>query len=266
MSATVKTSTVRVVRFAADGGPRYGILEGDAIHALEGDLFGEFRQGKVLREAREARLLPPVEPSKVILVGYNYLGHAEELKKLQPEDPLVFLKAPSALIGSGADVVYPRDAQNVSYEAELVVVLGRRCAKVSPEEAPEYVLGYTCGNDITDRDLQKKDVQYARAKSFDTFGPIGPCIAVGLNPDNLRIVSRLNGEVRQQSNTGLLIHSAAKLVSWTSHAMTLNPGDVIYTGTPKGVGLIKPGDTMEVEIEGIGVLKNRVVAEGAAAT
>jgi 2-keto-4-pentenoate hydratase/2-oxohepta-3-ene-1,7-dioic acid hydratase in catechol pathway len=132
MSATVKTSTVRVVRFAADDGPRYGILEGDAIRALEGDLFGEFRQGEVLREARDARLLAPVEPSKVVLVGYNYLGHAEELKKLQPEDPLVFLKAPSALIGSGADVIYPRDAQNVSYEAELVVVLGRRCSKVSP--------------------------------------------------------------------------------------------------------------------------------------
>jgi 2-keto-4-pentenoate hydratase/2-oxohepta-3-ene-1,7-dioic acid hydratase in catechol pathway len=261
MSTNVQTAVAKIVRFATSDGPRYGLLEEDIVRALEGDPFGDFRPGPTVARAQEVQLLPPVEPSKVILVGYNYAGHAAELAKIQPQDPLIFLKAPSSLIGGGADIVYPRDAQNVSYEGEFVVVIGRQCKNVSPEEALQYVLGYTCGNDITDRDLQKKDVQYARAKSFDSFGPLGPCIAVGLQANELQVTSRLNGEVRQDSNTSLLIHSPAKLVSWASRSMTLYPGDVIYTGTPQGVGLIKPGDVLEVEIEGIGVLRNRVVAE-----
>jgi 2-keto-4-pentenoate hydratase/2-oxohepta-3-ene-1,7-dioic acid hydratase in catechol pathway len=228
---------------------------------LRGDVYGDFERGAEFGDVRSARLLAPVVPGKVILTGYNYAGHAEELSKTQPQDPLIFLKAPSAVVGDGADVVYPRDAENVSYEGELVVVIGKRCRRISAAEAADYVLGYTCGNDITDRDLQKRDVQYARAKSFDTFGPLGPCIATGLDPDDLHIESRLNGEIRQNSRTSLLIHSPAKLVSWASQVMTLEPGDVIYTGTPTGVGRIAPGDSMEVEIEGIGILHNRVVAE-----
>jgi 2-keto-4-pentenoate hydratase/2-oxohepta-3-ene-1,7-dioic acid hydratase in catechol pathway len=263
MRQTIGTATAKIVRFPADGGPRYGLLEGGAIHELRGDVFGAFERGEAVTDVEHAKLLAPVLPGKVILTGYNYAGHAAELKKVQPQDPLIFLKASTAVVGDGADVVYPRDAQNVSYEGELVVVIGRRCRRVSEAEAPDYILGYTCGNDITDRDLQKRDVQYARAKSFDTFGPLGPCIATGLDPADLQLESRLNGEVRQSSRTSLLIHSPAKLVSWASQGMTLEPGDVIYTGTPTGVGLIAPGDVMEVAIDGIGVLRNRVVAEGA---
>ncbi len=259
------TATAKIVRYAGSDGPHYGLLEGAQIFDLLGDVFGAFTRGAALADRDSVRLLPPVTPGKVILTGYNYAGHAEELKKIQPQDPLIFLKAPTALIGDGADVVYPREAQNVSYEGELVVVIGRRCRRVAEADAAGVILGYSCGNDITDRDLQKKDVQYARAKSFDTFGPLGPCIATGIDPSDLRIVSRLNGEVRQQSTTGLLIHSPAKLVSWASQSMTLEPGDVIYTGTPTGVGAIAPGDVMEVEIDGIGVLRNRVVIENGGA-
>ena len=258
-------ATAKIVRYAGSGGPRYGLLEGTQIYELLGDLFGAFTRGAQVMDRDAARLLPPVAPGKVILTGYNYAGHAEELKKMQPQDPLIFLKAPTAVVGDGEDVVYHRDAQNVSYEGELVVVIGRRCRRVSEADAADVILGYTCGNDVTDRDLQKKDVQYARAKSFDTFGPLGPCIATGIDAAALHIQSRLNGEIRQDSNTGLLIHSAAQLVSWASQSMTLEPGDVIYTGTPTGVGAIVPGDIMEVEIEGIGILRNRVVAESVAA-
>lgn len=255
----------KIVRYAHGDGPRYGVLEGSQVYELVGDVFGSFTRGAAVMDRGAARLLPPVVPGKVILTGYNYAGHAEELKKIQPQDPLIFLKATTAVIADGDDVVYPRDAQNVSYEGELVVVIRRRCRRVAEADAADVILGYSCGNDITDRDLQKKDVQYARAKSFDTFGPLGPCIATGIDPSGLRIQSRLNGEVRQDSNTNLLIHSPAKLVSWASQSMTLEPGDVIYTGTPTGVGAIAPGDVMEVEIDGIGVLRNRVVAEHSAA-
>jgi 2-keto-4-pentenoate hydratase/2-oxohepta-3-ene-1,7-dioic acid hydratase in catechol pathway len=262
---TIQTTikTVKIVRFRFQGQAEYGLLEAESgdIRLLVGDLFGQFEAGSVVASLEDVELLPPIQPGKVVAVGYNYAGHADELKKAQPADPLIFLKAPSSIIGSGAEIVYPYEAQNVSYEGELVVVIGRQCRRVSPEEALNYVLGYTCGNDITDRDLQKKDVQYARAKSYDTFGPLGPYLAIGLDANNLKIESRQNGEVRQNSNTALLLHSPAKLVSWASQSMTLYPGDVIYTGTPKGVGLIQPGDLLEVEVEGIGVLRNRVVRE-----
>ncbi len=261
----VATKVTKIVRFESPHGPQYGLLEGTQIYELLGDVFGAYTRGAPVMERSTARLLPPVVPGKVILTGYNYAGHAQELRKIQPQDPLIFLKAPSAVIGDDDDVVYPRDAQNVSYEGELVVVIGRRCRRVPEAAAADVILGYSCGNDITDRDLQKKDVQYARAKSFDTFGPLGPCIATGIDPSQLRIESRLNGEVRQSSNTSLLIHSPAKLVSWASQSMTLEPGDVIYTGTPTGVGAIAPGDVLEIEIDGIGVLRNRVVAERSAA-
>jgi len=255
---SVGTLTARLVRFERGVEAVYGVVEGDEVFALIGDPFGTFERGPRVAPLEETRLLPPVLPSKVILTGYNYAGHAEELAKKQPEDPLIFLKAPSALVGDSDPIVLPDGAENVSYEGELVAVIGKRCARVSPQEAPAYVLGYTCGNDVTDRDLQKRDVQYARAKSFDSYGPIGPWIAVGIDPSDLRIVSRQNGQVRQDSRTSLLIHSAAALVSWASHAMTLLPGDVIFTGTPKGVGKVERGDELEVEIEGIGTLRNPV--------
>ena len=261
MERATAVSAAKTVRVQIGGASRYAIVEGSTLYELRGDIFDTFERGPQLGNLRDAKLLAPVVPGKVILTGYNYAGHAQELSKAQPQDPLIFLKAPSAIIASDTDVVYPRDAQNVSYEGELVVVIGRRCRRISADEAQDYILGYTCGNDITDRDLQKRDVQYARAKSFDTFGPLGPCIATGIDADNLHIESRLNGEVRQNSTTNLLIHSPAKLVSWASQVMTLEPGDVLFTGTPVGVGAIKPGDLMEVEIEGIGLLRNRVVAE-----
>ncbi len=261
MDNSTTVATAKIVRVQIGDVARHALLEDATLYELQGDLYSTFERGPALGDLRDARLLAPVVPGKVILTGYNYAGHAQELSKQQPQDPLIFLKAPSAIVSDGADVIYPRDAQNVSYEGELVVVIGRRCRRIGAREAAHYILGYTCGNDITDRDLQKRDVQYARAKSFDTFGPLGPCIATGIDADNLHIESRLNGEVRQNSTTSLLIHSPAKLVSWASQVMTLEPGDVLFTGTPVGVGAIKPGDLMEVEIEGIGVLRNRVVAE-----
>lgn len=254
---------MKLLRFSVNGSaPRYGVLEGESIIAVQGDPMGEFTATSESFGLTEVRLLPPCTPSKVVAVGYNYAGHADELKEIQPFDPLIFLKAPSSIIGHDDAIVRPAITENLSYEAELAVVIGKTAKNVEPDDALSYVFGYTCGNDITDRDLQKKEVQYARSKSFDTFGPLGPSIAVGLDSTNLKVESRVNGEVRQSSSTHLMIHPVPKLISWISRSMTLLPGDVILTGTPPGVGILRPGDVVEVEVEGIGILRNRIMAEG----
>ncbi|MCC6751573.1 MAG: fumarylacetoacetate hydrolase family protein [Deltaproteobacteria bacterium] len=210
----------------------------------------------------EVALLPPVLPTKIVGIGLNYRAHAQEMGKPLPAEPLMFLKPPSALVASGEPIVRPAgDYARVDYEGELAVVIGRPARRVRREQALEFVAGYTCLNDVTVRDLQVRDVQYTRAKGFDSFCPLGPCLAEGLDPSDLALVTRVDGVVRQASRTSDLIFDVPTLIEAVSRVMTLLPGDVISTGTPPGVGNLEPGQTVEIEIEGIGILKNRVIAE-----
>jgi len=201
-----------------------------------------------------------LRPGKIIGIGQNYRAHAAEMGKGIPEEPLMFLKPPTAIIADGMPIQRPAGYERVDYEGELGVVIGKRAHRVSREQALEYVKGYVCVNDVTVRDLQKKDGQWTRAKGFDTFCPIGPRVVAGLDPTNLRITTRVNGEVKQDSSTSDLIFDVATLIAFCSQHMTLEDGDVISTGTPSGVGPLQPGDVVEVEIEGIGVLTNPVIA------
>ena len=200
-----------------------------------------------------------LRPSKIVAVGLNYLAHARELGNEVPTEPLIFLKPTSAIVGDQDDVVYPKASLRVDHEAELAVVIGRRCKDVNEGDAFDYVRGYTCANDVTARDLQESDDQWTRAKGFDTFCPLGPQVVENLDPSSLRVVARVNGEVRQDGHTSDMLFGVPSLVAFISGVMTLEPGDVILTGTPPGVGPVQRGDLMEVEIEGIGVLRNRVV-------
>lgn len=200
-----------------------------------------------------------LRPSKIVAVGLNYLAHARELGHEVPTEPLIFLKPASAIVGDQDDVVYPKASLRVDHEAELAVVIGRRCKDVNEGDAFDYVRGYTCANDVTARDLQESDDQWTRAKGFDTFCPLGPQVVENLDPSSLRVVARVNGEVRQEGHTSDMLFGVPSLVAFISGVMTLEPGDVILTGTPPGVGPVQRGDLMEVEIEGIGVLRNRVV-------
>ena len=243
-----------------DGGsPRYALERDGAWHALEGDPFGDFRAGE--RIDREAfRVLAPVRPSKIVAVGLNYRDHAREMGKPLPDEPLIFLKPPTAVLAPGAAIVVPPDVGRVDCEAELAIVIGRTARRVPAARARGHVLGLTCLNDVTARELQARDVQYTRAKGFDTFAPAGPAVAVGLDGGALHVEAFVNGERRQASNTRELIFPLDRLVEFVSGVMTLNPGDVIATGTPSGVGPIVPGDRVTVRIEGIGELTNEVVA------
>jgi 2-keto-4-pentenoate hydratase/2-oxohepta-3-ene-1,7-dioic acid hydratase in catechol pathway len=210
---------------------------------------------------KEVELLAPSQPTKIVSVGLNYKDHAEELGMAIPEEPIVFIKPSSAVIGPEDIIYYPRSSSRVDYEAELGVVIADRTRNVSADEAPKHIAGYTCFNDVTARDLQKKDVQWSRSKSFDTFAPIGPWVETELDPGNLKVRAFLNGELKQDSSTSEFIFPVHELVSFISGIMTLFPGDVISTGTPSNVGPMEAGDEIVVEIEGIGYLKNRVEAE-----
>jgi len=209
-------------------------------------------------EFKHAKFLPPVKPTKIVCVGLNYIDHAKELNMPLPDEPVLFLKPPSAVIGHEDFIELPSQSKRVDYEGELAIVIAKKCKNVGRDEALDYVLGYTCFNDVTARDLQQKDGQWTRAKSFDTFAPIGPYVACFKDASNLKIETRLNGKVVQSSNTSNLIFDVPKLVEFVSSIMTLSKGDVIATGTPAGVGMLKPGDVVEVEIENIGVLRNYV--------
>jgi 2-keto-4-pentenoate hydratase/2-oxohepta-3-ene-1,7-dioic acid hydratase in catechol pathway len=252
---------MRLVRFLAQGKAACGIVNGDEILELDGDFFSPFKTRKSGQVFSPAKLLPPCNPSKIVAVGLNYRDHALEMGHAIPEEPVIFLKPATAVIGPGESIVYPRVSSRVDYEAELGVVIKDRTRNISPQEAPDHILGYTCANDVTARDLQKKDGQWTRAKSFDTFCPVGPWVETELDPGDLLIQSYLNGERRQSSRTSQLIFSVHELVSFISGIMTLEQGDLIITGTPAGIGSMKPGDEIEVRIEGIGSLKNRVSAE-----
>ena len=253
---------MKIARFEFRGHVAYGIVDTGRgeIRELDGPPFGDIRVSGSERILADVRLLAPVVPSKIVAIGLIYKDHAREMGKAIPEEPLLFLKAPSALNHPGGDVVYPRASRRVDYEAELAVVIGKKAKDVAARDARTVILGYTCVNDVTARDLQAKDVQYARAKGFDTFAPLGPWVETDLDPSALTIRCLVNGEVKQDSNTREMDKSVSALVEFISHVMTLYPGDVIATGTPPGVGPVKVGDVMTVEIEGIGSLTNRVVA------
>ncbi|MEW6720338.1 MAG: fumarylacetoacetate hydrolase family protein [Thermodesulfobacteriota bacterium] len=251
-----------IARYRLGGKVRYGVIDPGTgtIRELLGEPFDGIRESGETHRLVEAELLPPVCPGKIVAVGLNYKDHAKEVCMRIPEEPLLFLKATSALTGPGGDIVYPRQSKRVDYEAELAVVIGRRAKNVSPAEAAECVFGYTCINDVTARDLQIRDVQFARSKGFDTFAPIGPWIATGIDPSALEVRCLVNGRVRQSGNTRDMGASVLELVSYVSANMTLYPGDVIATGTPAGIGSLEVGDLVTVEIGGIGSLTNRVVA------
>jgi len=258
---------MRIVRFELTGRTGYGILEGEKISILWSTPYGDGLKNTVGETVSlpAVKLLAPCEPTKIIALGLNYRDHAAEFGHPIPDEPLIFLKPSTAVIGPDEDIVYPAISRRVDYEAELAVVIGRPCRNVPPEEIRDYILGYTCFNDVTARDLQKKDGQFTRSKSFDTFAPLGPWIETEIpDPDNLTVEAYLNGERRQHSSTRNQVFSVATLVAFISRVMTLLPGDVIATGTPAGVGPMQPGDVAEIRLEGIGTLRNRLVAERAA--
>lgn len=249
----------RLYRVEIDGRPQFALERAGEWRSLDGDPFGAHRAGPPLDPAG-LRLLPPVTPSKIVAVGLNYRDHAREMGKALPAEPLLFLKPPSAVIGPGADIVLPPGAGRVDYEAEVGVVIGRTARRVPASASRDHVLGLTCVNDVTDRDLQARDVQYTRAKGFDTFAPIGPAVALGLDGSALAVGSAVNGVTRQASSTREMIFPLDRIVEFVSHVMTLLPGDVIATGTPPGVGPLAPGDRVAVTVEGVGELVNHVVA------
>ena len=238
----------------------YGAVEPEGIRVHQGTPFVAWEPTETLVPFGEARLLAPVFPTKVIGVGRNYADHAAERGVEVPAEPVIFLKPATSVVGPGAAVVIPPDSEEVHHEAELAVVVGRVARRVAAEDAAAYILGYTAANDVTARDLQRRDGQWGRAKGFDTFCPLGPAIETELDPTGLSISCRVNDEIRQQGNTADMVFGVAELLAFISRVMTLLPGDVILTGTPAGIGPVRPGDRMEVEIERIGVLGNPVVA------
>jgi 2-keto-4-pentenoate hydratase/2-oxohepta-3-ene-1,7-dioic acid hydratase in catechol pathway len=238
--------------------PRYGWVYEDQVGPLEGSLFGDYRRLDADIPLRKVRLLAPVLPSKIITVGRNYVEHTREMEVDVPEIPLLFLKPPSSVIGSGAPVLLPPQSKQVEHEAELAVVISKTGRWIHPEEAPDYILGYTVANDITARDLERSDLQWTRAKSFDTFCPLGPWIETELDPADVLITCRVSGELRQMASSREMVFNIPQLVAFISAVMTLEPGDVIMTGTPAGVGPLRDGDVVEAEVEGIGTLRNPV--------
>jgi 2-keto-4-pentenoate hydratase/2-oxohepta-3-ene-1,7-dioic acid hydratase in catechol pathway len=241
--------------------PAYGLLDGEVIHKISAAPWLEWSRENITLAVREARLLAPVEPSKIVCVGRNYAAHAKEMGNELPKEPLIFLKPSSSVIGPEEPVVLTPYSKHVEHEGELAIVIGRTCAHLKDSDDPfAYVLGYACLNDVTARDLQKSDVQFTRAKGFDTFCPIGPHVETQFEPRDALVETRVNGQLRQSGSTSLMVYPVAYLVRWISRMMTLLPGDVIATGTPAGVGPIVPGDSVEVSISGIGVLHNPVQA------
>ena len=253
---------MRIVRYRAGHTARYGIVIDGKVHALRGNHPYGRRPiaGAEVGSLEQVSLLAPCEPSKIVAIGRNYAAHAREHGEEVPSEPLIFLKAPSAVIGPGAPIVLTPQSRQVEHESELCIVIGRRAASVSRAQALDYVFGYTCGNDVTARDLQRTDGQWSRSKGFDTFCPLGPWIENELDASNLAVSCRVNGETRQSGRTADLVFDVPFLVSYISHIMTLMPGDVIMSGTPAGVSPIVAGDRVEVEVEGIGVLSNPVVS------
>lgn len=245
------------LRFQGDDGPRWGLLLGEEVQPLEGVPFGEHRVLAISLPLSDLTLLPPVEPSKVIAVGLNYQSHLGE-REPAPY-PGLFAKYPTCLVAPGGEIVRPPDSRNLHYEGEMVVVIGKTAFQVPVAEAGAYVFGVTAGNDVSERDWQRGDLQWFRAKASDTFGPVGPYLVTGLDHNDLLLETRINGEVRQSERTRDLLFDVEEIVSYVSHYVTLFPGDIIFTGTPGTTQAMDPGDVVEVELEGVGVLRNSVV-------
>lgn len=250
----------KYLRFEAEGREKYGLLDGDKVRELAGHYVRTAVLTGVEYLLSEVKVLAPTVPSKVVCIGLNYKAHAVERGKQLPEEPMMFLKPPSAIIGSGDEIVLPDIAKNVEYEGELAVVIGKRASNISVAEAKQHIFGVTVLNDVSERYYQVKDGQWGRAKGFDTFCPLGPFVVAGLDYQNLKIETKINGAVKQSSSTSDMIFTVDELVSFASKVMTLEPGDILTTGTPEGVGQLQKGDLCEITIEGIGTLQNRVRA------
>jgi len=249
------------VRYMAADGPVWGRLFGETIQALDGVPYMNGKPTGSVVDPKDVRLLAPVVPSKIICVGLNYALHVKESQSATkiPEEPVLFMKPPTAVIGPGENIVYPPSSSRVDYEAELAVVIGRTARNITIEDAVSYIWGYTCANDVTARDLQKKDGQWTRGKGFDTFCPVGPHVVTGIDYREITVESYLNGERKQSGNTSDMIFPVPFLVSYISKIMTLLPGDLISTGTPEGISPMQPGDTIEIRVSDIGSLVNQVV-------
>ena len=256
---------MKIVRYRTNGDAHYGLLEDDGtIQQLAGSPFESLDVTGERSAADSATLLAPVASPRLIGVGLNYAAHAEESNATPPPQPMLFMLPPTAIIGPGANIVYPTQGKVVHYEGELAVIIGKEARRVAESEALDYVCGYSCGNDVSERVIQAAEMANGClliGKGFDTFKPLGPCIVTDLDPSDLQLTTRLNGEVKQDTHTSDLIFTVPQLISYISEAVTLLPGDVIMTGTPSGVGPVQPGDVVEIEISGIGTLKNPVVAE-----
>ncbi len=253
---------MRFVRYAvAKELPRWGWVHEDHVGPIDGELFGDYRRLPAEMPIESVRLMPPVQPTKIICVGRNYVDHAKEHGVEVPEIPMIFLKPPSSLIGHRQTILLPPQSVQVEHEAELAVVIGRRGRWIAPDEANDYILGYTIANDVTARDLQRKDGQWTRGKGFDTFCPVGPWIETDLDPYDLLITCRVKGDVRQMASTRDMVYSIPQLIAFSSSVMTLEAGDILLTGTPAGVGRLEHGDEVEIVIEGIGALINPVAKE-----
>ena len=255
----MRPSTLRFARFRHRRRQGYALVEGELLRPIVGSPFGRWRLGEETVPLSRVRLLAPVRPSKILAVALNYRSHLEQFDQSSaPAKPELFLKPPSAVIGPEEAIVLPATAARVDYEGELVAVIGRRARDLKPDEALAYVLGYTCGNDVSARDWQQGDIQWWRAKGSDTFAPLGPWLVTGLDPTGLELRTRVNGREVQHTSTASLIHDVARLVSFASQVMTLLPGDLLFTGTPGSTAPLYKGDLVEVEIGGIGVLRNPV--------
>jgi 2-keto-4-pentenoate hydratase/2-oxohepta-3-ene-1,7-dioic acid hydratase in catechol pathway len=255
-AALAQAQVTKYVRYSVNGKTAYGIVDGESIHELADDPFASPRKTGVTVAMADVRLLAPCEPSKIIAVGLNYQSHLGEREPA--EYPGLFAKYPTSIVGPGDDIVIPPDSSNLHFEGELVLVIGKKAQNVSVDEASEYIFGVTAGNDVSERDWQRADLQWVRAKASDTFAPLGPVIARGLDYDQLRVQTRLNGKLEQSGNSDDLIFDPKTIVSYVSRYVTLLPGDVIFTGTPGTTSAMKPGDSVEVEVEGVGVLRNQV--------
>jgi 2-keto-4-pentenoate hydratase/2-oxohepta-3-ene-1,7-dioic acid hydratase in catechol pathway len=254
------------VRYKANGKTSYGILKGTSVFELSGNIFGKHQQTGGRLALSKAKLLYPCKPGKIIAIGLNYKSHIGD--RPAPSKPEMFLKTPTSLLDPEGDIIIPKVSQgNLHFEGELVIVMGKRGKHIPADQAKDYIFGFTCGNDVSERDwqggsaTQEKDLQWARAKSSDTFSPLGPAIATDVDPRILQLQTRLNGKVMQEQTTADLVYDVYEIVAQCSRTMMLEPGDVIYTGTPGHTEKMKPGDVVEVEIKGIGVLRNRVKAE-----
>jgi 2-keto-4-pentenoate hydratase/2-oxohepta-3-ene-1,7-dioic acid hydratase in catechol pathway len=251
---------VKIVRIRAGDDLTYGLADSDGVTVYEGSPFVAWEPTERVVPWESVQLLAPVIPTKVVAVGRNYVDHAAEMDVPLPDEPVIFLKPPTSVVGPGSPVVYPRDTELLHHEAELAVVVGTVARHVKAEDTDRVIFGYTCANDVTARDLQRRDGQWTRGKGFDTFCPLGPAIETELDPlQGLLVTGRVDGEIRQEGSTADMVFGVAELVEFITRVMTLLPGDVILTGTPSGVGPVEPGQVMEVEVEGIGVLGNPVV-------